>query len=250
MRNSHVFGQRSKTANYLGDTVFSEDVEIYGSPTLIDSILHGGYIFDKPWIDHSTIAEYAVIAGESFVVYSFVGGLAKVTGRPMVEGSSISGGSIVADTAVVKDSFVSLNARVFGDAYVENSTITGGAIVCGNAVVIGTAIEGNTFIDRGVWNRPPLSFTCKSGFCVTESTGDLINIHCITSPARKWLKAGERYGRVLGLSEEDIREIDEYVNRIIEFKRNSGLFVLQEVCGDSKQEGVSVFKPVSPEVSP
>lgn len=203
---NHQWGLLSNDGTYE-NCVFSEEFETYGKIQIKNSECLGGKVM-----------------GNSLIADSIL------TGTPIISGANVIKRSVVADRAVVQgmcyleDSVVMADARVYGSASATHVLIGDDAIVCGTAVIIGSLnnpidIVGHCFVDRGVWYRAPLHYVCKSGLVVAESAHGLVNVNCITNKPSKFLsKYGRAYGKKLGMTEEEIDEVQHYVE-IVEKER-------------------------------
>lgn len=211
----HVFGHRSGKGTYDAVDWGAGEAEVYGSPTIINSSVLRGKVFDTVTILNSEVCgprddldfEEPTISGKSIVV-----------------NSKIFDGVVLADEAIVNNSLLYGASKVIENGNIRWCNMHDNAIVAGDAVVSGTEyspvfLRHDVYIDRGFWNRAPLSFSCKSGYVVTESVDNLVNVSCTTNTIDKWLSgAGRRYGRILNMAEKEIDEIQGYVEMIRDFK--------------------------------
>ena len=217
----HIWGIRSTDGT---DNNFHEEVEIYGEPILTNNIFTGGKIFGEVVITGSMIGGNTVVAGKVQILDSNIMGNSMVMENCWVWKSHLSDSVVVTDRASVKNSVLYGDARVFGEATVKNAILGPGVIIKGTAKVIGPEKGFIHFnkpmtLDRGEWSRPPISFTTSSGLIVTESIDDMVKVNCQTAPVSKWLGgAGDRYGKQLGMTDEERRETLDLVKIIGEMK--------------------------------
>lgn len=213
-KENHQWGFRSGTGDYRGSE-FSEDAEIHGSPEITDCLIYGGNIFGTPTLRDSSLIGNPFISGKCGIIDSDVMGCSKITDLAVSVNSKHSGLSVLADKAIVFNSWLSGNCKVLESSVVNKCDISGNAVVCGNAVVMGCELDGYMFLDRGLWERPPLSFICSSGLVVNESVFGYVNVSCITNKIEKWLGgSGDRYGKLLGMSSFELEEVRYYVKLV------------------------------------
>lgn len=222
----HQWGHRSGKGKYE-NTKFSENAEVYDSPTIEDSLIYGGKIFNSPIIENSSMSGYPTICGETKIVNSHVSGFAFVNDALIVN-STISDGAIVAGGSVLY-SDISGSAKVLDKAVVVHCEVDAFSIVCGDAIVRGTEsnpviLLGHDYLDSGDWYRPPVTFAASSGFIVSEATGRDVVISCTKASVEKWLDrgAGRRYGKMVGMSPEEIDEVQYYTEVIRDLKNQKG----------------------------
>lgn len=204
---NHQWGLLSNDGRY-DNCSFWQEFETYGAPNLSNTKCLGGQIFGNTLIEDSV-----------------------VVGTPIIAGANVIRRSVVADKSVVQgmchleDSVVMGKSRVYGSAALTHTLVTDNAIVCGTAVIVGSEknqidITGYCYVDRGVWYRAPIHYVCTSGLVVTESADGLVNVNCITNKPSKFLsKYGRAYGKKLGMTEEEIDEVQYYVAKIEEERK-------------------------------
>jgi carbonic anhydrase/acetyltransferase-like protein (isoleucine patch superfamily) len=221
----HQFGVRSESGVYQ-DSLIDPSAEVYGSPRIIKSKIGGGRIFDRAELVEVTTAGKPLIAGDSTIYRSFVGGLAVITGEVFVSKSLINDEAVITDKALVEDSEVLDKATVSQTAIVKNSIISGNAVITGNANVHGykdeLKIGGWNYIHRGTWFRPPVHKVAPlSGFTINECTEGHVDIGCICNRPEKFLRAGYRYMNLLGFTNEQTDEIKDLLSDLLkEVKQN------------------------------
>lgn len=215
---NHIWGIRTTSGD---NNQFGPEAEVFGEPDIKDSRIIYGRIMNKACVYGSLVSGNVLIAGDAVVNYSTIFGSATINGDVRLLESSVCDTAVVTDQAVVIRSDVMGNSRVFGNAYVKNARLKDEVIIRGNARLIGdegsiVEVGGYVFIDRGVWNRAPLHYVCHlSGLVVNESEGDLVNVNCTTNTVKKWLSgAGRRYGTRLGMTSEELDEVQYYVETI------------------------------------
>lgn len=217
----HIWGIRSTDG---ANNNFHEDVEIYGNPEMHYNLFVGGKVFGPAIIRNSIIGGNTLIAGEVTVFNSTLMGDCKVTGYASVQKSCISDQATITDVATVYNSMVMGDAKIFGRAHVENALIGPGVIIKGDASIIGpekglAEFTGYMIIEAGEWTKPPISFTTSSGLIVTEAVDNQVKVNCTTGPIDKWLGgAGDRYGKQLGMSDDERKETLDLIRLIGEMK--------------------------------
>lgn len=220
----HRFLQRSGNGEYI-NSKFSSEVEIFDTPKITDSLVYGGgQIFDSPNILRSTLDGFYRISGRPFIRDSHVSGTAQIMGNPSILNTVISGNTIVKNS-IVKNSFVEDNSRLLDKTSIEFCDISDNAVVCGTAAVLGKdedriKLFGWDYIEEGLWTRRPMVFIASSGFVVSESINRNVIISCTNNTVEKWLdkSAGRRYGKLVGLNNYQIDELEWYVLQIRKFK--------------------------------
>lgn len=222
----HQFGHRSGRGTYE-NTKFSSNAEVYDAPKIKDSLIYGGRIFDTARIRNSSVAGYATISGNSWITNSHVSGLALVN-NSNVYYSVVSGGAIISG-GQVRDSEVSDSAKVLDLAVISHCRVDRFSIVCGTATVVGSRenpviLTEHDYLDSGTWYRPPVTFAASSGFIISEATGRDVVISCTKASVEKWLDkgAGRRYGKMVGMSPEEIDEVQYYTEVIRDLKNQKG----------------------------
>lgn len=217
MAVNHSWGMRSTSGD---DNQFGQMAEVYGNPSMRGTQMYAGQVFGTASIQDSFIGGYPVVCGSPFIGSSVVDEHARIIGHPWVQKSTVKGTAVVTDNATLIGAHVSDNARVMGTARVEYAMVADQAIITGTARVKGLrdsflVIGGYIFLDRGEWTRAPLHYVCRSGLVVTESADGLVNVNCITNKPEKFLsKACDEYGRRLGMTIEEIQEVQYYVEKI------------------------------------
>lgn len=195
----------------------------------------------------STFGTDAIVIAKNDIKFSAVTGFAKLIGNNRLTNCSVVGNSVLCDTEsegghfvdtvshynIVKKSLLEYNTIVWSrieNCYLKHSIIdncvlqdvTGKDVQLKNCQVKDCVLPLNCIIEEGIWTRPPLTFTCKSGFVVCEGIEDKVIVSCTNNKIDKWLSgAGRRYGRTLGLKEEEIDEIENYVRIIRDSKKES-----------------------------
>lgn len=218
----HRWGHRSTNGV---NNVFGAEAEVYGKPDIRDSRIASGQIFNSSIITDSTVAGSVVIGPYAIVTRSSVLGNSRVIDNALIENSTVSGNAVICGRAQAFSSDITDNAKVYDNARVQRVRMFGDAIVCGTAIV--SAPEGvvldlgyGVFLDRGLWHRAPLLFHTSTGRTVVESSDNLVNIGCVTNTSDKWLGgAGDRYGRLMGMSKEEIDEVRYYVEILEQEKK-------------------------------
>lgn len=217
----HIWGIRSTDGT---NNNFHEDVEIYGSPSLFSNLFVGGKIFGPVAISHSIVGGNTLVAGEANINFSTLMGDCKVMGYVTIDKSCISDQAVITDEATVINSMVMGDAKIFGKAHVENALIGPGVIIKGDASIIGpekglVEFTGHMIIEAGEWTKPPISFTTSSGLIVTEAVDNQVKVNCTTGPIDKWLGgAGDRYGKQLGMTDNERKETLDLIRLIGEIK--------------------------------
>lgn len=222
----HQFGHRSGRGSYE-NTKFSSSAEVYDAPKIKDSLIYGGRIFDTAKIKNSSVSGYATISGDSYISNSHVSGFALVNNSYLLN-SVVSGGAIISGGQVFS-SEVSDSAKILDKAHLWFCRMDKFAIVCGNARVKGrednpVILTEHDYLDSGDWYRPPVTFAASSGFIVSEATGRDVVISCTKASVEKWLDrgAGRRYGKMVGMSPEEIDEVQYYTEVIRNLKNQKG----------------------------
>lgn len=204
--DKHQFGHRSEKGTYT-NTNFSEEAEIYGSPILENCSIRGGKVLGQSILRASSMSDSPMVTDQAEVI-----------------NSHLYGRAMVADQSRVVSSVVADDAKVLDHARVDFTVMFDHSIVCGTGIVMGSlfsvvSLNGYAYIDRGVWTRPPITYITKAGFIVNENIDDLVTVSCTTSTCKKWLSgAGRRYGKLIGMSVEDIDEVEYWVKEIAKFK--------------------------------
>ena len=133
----------------------------------------------------------------------------------MIENSHISSAELVADFALIKNSFVGTKSRIVHTAYLENVKVEN-LTVSGDARLVGwhnkEVFDGREgYISRGLWTRPPKILRLPAGLTITESVPSFAFCGCREFAISHWLKIGDRYGKTLGLSPEDVARIRQFL---------------------------------------
>lgn len=215
---NHIWGARSVQGV---NNQFGQDAQVYGTPTIKDSRMLMGRVFDTADIENCTISGDIMIFGSPILINTVVIGKSVVGGQACLNSCTVSDMALVYENAHLQNCHVVGNARIHGEADVRNAMIGGEAIIKGTAKIFGQEggvleIGGYVYLDRGIWNRAPLHFVCEaSGLVVTESEGEQINVNCTTNTAKKWLNgAGRRYGKILGMTPAECDEALYYIELI------------------------------------
>lgn len=220
---SHNWGLRSGKGTYK-NSQFSRYFEAFGAPRIIGSHCLGGQVFGEPVITNTYMDGIPVVQGEAEITDSVILGSAKIIGSPVLTDSSVADFGVVADHAFLFQSDVAGNARVLDHAVLKNTMVTGNALIKGSAQIVGPKdgileIGEYIILDRGLWTRAPIHFICNSGYSVTESENEYVTVSCTTNTTKKWLSgAGRRYGKLMGMTEEEIDEVQYYVEAIAKEK--------------------------------
>jgi NDP-sugar pyrophosphorylase family protein len=214
---NHLWGMRS--TNGINNQ-FGESVEIFGKPAIRDSRIIYGTITGYGIIDNSIISGNVNISGSPIIKNTVIMGNAIISDTCTLTSSCVADTAVVTDMATVEMSDIFGNCKVSEKAYLRSVRLTDHVIIKGDARVVGVEggilhIGGYVFIDRGTWRRAPLHFVSSCGLVVTESIDNLININCITNDVRKILgPGGRRYGRIMGMTPEEIDEVQGYAEII------------------------------------
>jgi hypothetical protein len=204
----HQFGHRSGSGDYQ-DVSWGENAETYGSPIIKKSSIAGGKVFGG-YIENSKLFNEVIVSGS-----------------PAITDSIVMHRAIVSDHAKCRNSILTDESRLIDYAMVNHVIMKEFAVIGGKAVVVGVhderlVIGSYMNIDRGVWFKAPMHFVCSSGFVVTESIDNLVNVSCTTNTIEKWLGgAGRRYGKLVGLDEKQSDEIIGYIEEIRDFKQQN-----------------------------
>lgn len=208
MTKLHQWGHRSERGIYINNA-FGKEAEIFGSPFIKNSMIMGGKILGGRLVN------------------------CLMDGEPIFNGREAYSVELH-DKAMMIDHTYAWNSQLWGEsrlldkAHISAVSMFDNATVCGTGIVIGTSktnvvLNGYDYIDRGIWYRKPVTYICESGFVVTENVEQLVTVSCTTNTVAKWLGgAGRRYGRILGLSESEIDEIQTYVSMIRNLKNSEG----------------------------
>lgn len=214
---NHLWGMRSVNGT---DNQFGTTAEVYGVPEIENSRVIYGRVMNEAKVYDSLVSGNVLIGGEALVSRSMVLGNAIINGEAVVTSSSVCDNAVVTDRAAVELSDILGNSRVFENAYVKNARLKDEVIIRGEGRLIGVEggiieVGGYVFIDRGTWRRAPLHYVTSCGLVVVESVDNLVNISCITNDVRKILgKAGTRYGKIMGMTNEEIQEV-QYCTELI-----------------------------------
>lgn len=91
-------------------------------------------------------------------------------------------------------------------------------VVEGDSQLIGPwELHGIARIPTGVWHRPPKFIRITGngiGTTVTESTNGYALIACLRKPVETWLKAGPRYGRYLGWTDDQVDQARQFLKSL------------------------------------
>lgn len=215
---NHVWGARSVDGE---NNQFSQYAQVFGKPVIRNSRVMAGRIFNEPYINNCTLVGESLIFNSPRLDNTVVIDTPVIAGKAYLDKCTVAGNAVVLDNVSARNCMIMGKARISGNAILENAAIGDEVIIKGTAHIKGLAggvleIEGYVFLDRGVWTRAPLHYVChKSGLVVTESEGELVNINCTTNTAKKWLNgAGRRYGKMLGMTPEELDEVDHYTELI------------------------------------
>ena len=208
-----MFGYRSNTTRLFGQNKLGPNTSVYGDSSIVDSL-----IYDSAEIYNSGVHSSSV-AGNAKVIES------------SISDSHISGLSMIAKSKTLSCKMFD-SSRAYNTTMVEvtmegRSIISGGAVtganlkdeahVCGGYVYRWeeeVVLDGKMFIHKGIWNRAPLIlYATLSDYTVQECVNGKIHINCTCNTIEKWLGgAGVRYGRMMGLNDTQVQEI-EYLTK-------------------------------------
>lgn len=144
-----------------------------------------------------------------------------ITGEPNIWNSKILGNSVISDRVsmidcIIYNSIISDDV-VLKDCIVINSTITGSTVITGKYEA--KLVVKDSILVEGIWNRNPISYTLPTGWTITESINDRVTVSCTTNKIDKWLSgAGARYGKLVGMSQDEIDVCLFYIRQIKEIK--------------------------------
>lgn len=189
----------------------------------------GGQVFGSPMILNSSISGYPRISGRPTINRSHISGTAQVLGMPYIKHSVLSGNCVVNGNPTIYSSEVGDNARILDNSALWFCRVTGNAMVTDTAKLVGTEdspieLSNWDYVCEGRWTRRPLNYVASSGFVVSESVGRKVVINCTNNTVEKWLNrgAGRRYGRLVGLTNEQTDEIQYLVEQIKRVKDVKG----------------------------
>lgn len=143
-----------------------------------------------------------------------------VTGKPRIEDSIIKGRSVISDKSLIRGSIVF-------DSIVSDETLLRNCAVINSTILNDATIYGfnerifikDSIIVEGTWFRPPITYTLPTGWIITESIDDRVTVSCTTNKIDKWLSgAGARYGKLVGMSQDEIDVCLFYIRQIKEIK--------------------------------
>ena len=182
--------------------------------SLVDkhSELHKGASVWHSEIRKSLIVDSSVVHSRvhnSFIHSSFISNTA-IVDCPLIAAELLAGGFIYRSEVRGKSR---ISGGLIEDCHIKSLTMLGGHLIGFEW----DAREG--YVSRGTWLRPPRQLLFD-GLTITESVIDQNGLNlfcgCFEYSASHWLKCGDRYGAVLGLSPE---EVDRIRQTIYEWQR-------------------------------
>lgn len=166
------------------------------SSQIADSRISGSTITNAK-IKNSFIRQTLVAGGE---IENSIIRCEIVTGNAEVKNCKVLGASRIAHQAQLKNVKIK-NLTVQGEAILEdwfNEEVFDGCY---------------GYLSRGIWQRPP-QILRLSGLTITESIPGFAYCGCYEYEISHWLKIGEKYGEVYGLTPFEVDQIRQFLLKL------------------------------------
>lgn len=132
-----------------------------------------------------------------------------------------NGNPITVSKSIIRDSIIEFYASVYRSTIIRLEKWRKCEIfISENARILPLEKERffpdtSVILRNNVYYEVPESITSSWGDIITDAPNDEITVNCITNKYQKWLgKAGRKYGRMNGYTEEHMNEIEQLIKQV------------------------------------